>query len=134
MAIILIESQISKIPNSNFSEEENEIQEYKNLIIQHGNGASVFFFANKTTNPPTNYVKNEVNIMLASQDLGAKIINGYSAQNPFTAINYANNCQEISKIIESNEDSISKIYKKDFKYDRKNLLIFLDKKLCQKLQ
>lgn len=134
MAIILIESQISKIPNSNFSEEESEIQEYKNLIIQHGNGASVFFFANKTTNPPTNYVKNEVNIMLASRDLGAKIINGYSAQNPFTAINYANNCQEISKIIESNEDSISKIYKKDFKYDRKNLLIFLDKKLCQKLQ
>ncbi len=133
MAIILIESQISKIPNSNFSEEESEIQEYKNLILQHGNSASVFFFANKTTNPPTSYVKNEVNIMLASQDLGAKIINGYSGQNPFTAINYANNCQEISKIITSNEDSISKIYKKEFKYDRKNLLIFLDKKLCQKL-
>lgn len=44
--IILVESLISSIPNSNFSEEENEIKEYKNLILQYGNKDSVFFFIN----------------------------------------------------------------------------------------
>jgi len=133
IAIILVETQISKISNSNFSEEENEIHEYKNLILQHGNNDSVFLFVNQITNPPKSYIKNEVNIMLASREMGAKIINGYSGQIPFSTANFANNCHEISKIIKSNEDLISKIFNKEFKYDRKNLLIFLDKKLCPKL-
>lgn len=130
MAIILIESQISKIPNSNFSEEESEIQEYKNLILQHGKKDSVFFFVINNKNRPTNYIKNEINIMIASRDLGAKTINGYSGQIPLYKKNYINNCQEISKIIEYNEDVISNALKKDFRYDRKNLLVFFGKELC----
>ena len=67
--------------------------------------------------------------MIASQDLGIKTINGYTSL-VFFEKNIANNCQETSKIIEYNEESASKILKKEFKYDRKKLLIFLDKKLC----
>ena len=128
--IILAESLVSYIPNSNFSEEENTIQEYKNLILQHGNKDSVFFFVVNIKNRPTSYVKTEINIMIASRDLGAKTINGYSGQMPLYKKNYTNNCQEISKIIEYNEDVISNALKKDFKYDRKNLLVFFGKKLC----
>ena len=129
-AIILGESLTCFIPNSNFSEEENEIQEYKNLILQHGNKDSVFFFVIDTKNRPTNYIKNEINIMIASRDLGAKTINGYSGQMPLYKKNYINNCQEISKIIEYDEDAISNALKKEFKYDRKNLLVFFGKELC----
>lgn len=129
-AIILAESLISFIPNSNFSEEENEIQEYKNIILQHGNKDSIFFFINNKKNPPANYIKNEINIMIASRDLGAKTINGYSGQMPLYKKSYINNCQEISKNIEYIEDVLSKIFKTEFKYDRKNLLVFFDKKLC----
>jgi hypothetical protein len=128
--IILAESLVSFIPNSNFSEEENTIQEYKNLILQHGNKDSVFFFVVNNKNRPTSYVQNEINIMIASRDLGAKTINGYSGQIPLYKKNYTNNCQEISKIIEYNEDVISNALKKDFKYDRKNLLVFFGKELC----
>jgi hypothetical protein len=128
--IILAESLVSFIPNSNFSEEENTIQEYKNLILQHGNKDSVFFFVVNNKNRPTSYVQNEINIMIASRDLGAKTINGYSGQMPLYKKNYTNNCQEISKIIEYNEDVISNALKKDFKYDRKNLLVFFGKELC----
>jgi hypothetical protein len=128
--IILAESLVSFIPNSNFSEEENTIQEYKNLILQHGNKDSVFFFVVNNKNRPTSYVQNEISIMIASRDLGAKTINGYSGQIPLYKKNYTNNCQEISKIIEYNEDVISNVLKKDFKYDRKNLLVFFGKELC----
>ena len=129
-AIILAESLISFIPNSNFSEEENEIREYKNLILQYGNKDSIFFFINNKKNPPANYIKNEINIMIASRDLGAKTVNGYSGQMPLYIKSYNNNCQEISKNIEYIEDVLSKIFKTEFKYDRKNLLVFFDKKLC----
>lgn len=128
--IILVESLISSIPNSNFSEEENEIKEYKNLILQYGNKDSVFFFINNKKNPPANYIKNEINIMIASRDLGAKTINGYSGQMPLYKKSYINNCPEISKNIEYTEDILSKVFKTEFKYDRKNLLVFFDKKLC----
>lgn len=67
--------------------------------------------------------------MFASQDLGIKTINGYTSLGFFER-NIVNNCQEASKIIEYNEESISNILKKEFKYDKKKLLIFLDKKLC----
>jgi hypothetical protein len=66
---------------------------------------------------------------MASQSLGIKTINGYSSISFFQP-NLANNCQEISRIIEYNEKSASKFLQKEFKYDRKNLLIFFDKKLC----
>ena len=68
--------------------------------------------------------------MIASRDLGAKTINGYSGQMPLYKKSHINNCQEISKNIEYIEDVLSKIFKTEFKYDRKNLLVFFDKKLC----
>ena len=68
--------------------------------------------------------------MIASRDLSAKTLNGYSGQMPLYIKSYNNNCQEISKNIEYIEDVLSKIFKTEFKYDRKNLLVFFDKKLC----
>ena len=132
-SIIFIESQIYPFVNSNFEEEKKEIEKYKNLILKDGEKDSIFLFAsspdilkNKISN---NYLKNEINAMFASQELGIKTINGYTSIRFFEK-NIANNCQETSKIIEHNEKSASKILKKEFKYDRKKLLIFLDKKLC----
>ena len=89
----------------------------------------MFVINKKQDNFSYNFLKNEINAMIASQDLGIKTINGYSSTSFFMP-NLANNCQEISKIIEFNEDSASKILKKEFKYDRKNLLVFFDQKLC----
>jgi hypothetical protein len=131
-AIILFESLTSTISNSNFSKEENAIQEYKDLISKHGNADSIFFFVSDIKNLPSNYIINEINIMIASRDLGVKTINGYSGIIPLYKKNYTNNCQEIPKMIEYNENAISNILKKDFKYDRKNLLVFFGKELCTK--
>ena len=133
IAIILIESQISMISNSNFLETENEIQEYKKLILQNGNKNSVFFFVPNIKKPPKSFIENEINIMIASRDSNAKTINGYTGIIPLNKKIYTRNCEEIAKIIEYNEDLISKNLKTKFRYDRKNLLIFFDKKLCQKL-
>jgi hypothetical protein len=131
-SIIFLESQIYPIESSNFEAEKREIEKYKNLILKDGEKDSIFLFASTPDtlkNDIGNYLKNEINAMLASQDLGIKTINGYTSISFFEK-NIANNCQETSKIIEYNEESASKILKKEFKYDRKKLLIFLDKKLC----
>ena len=132
-SIIFIESQIYTFVNSNFEEEKKEIEKYKNLILKDGEKDSIFLF---TSTPDIlkndiahNYLKNEINAMFTSQELGIKTINGYTSIRFFEK-NIANNCQETSKIIEYNEESISNILKKEFKYDREKLLIFLDKKLC----
>lgn len=132
-SIIFIESQIYPFVNSNFEEEKREIEKYKNLILKDGKKDSVFLFASTPDilkeDIAHNYLKNEINAMFASQDLGIKTINGYTSLGFFER-NIVNNCQEASKIIEYNEESISNILKKEFKYDKKKLLIFLDKKLC----
>ena len=131
-SIIFIESQIYPPLNSNFEEEEKEIEEYKNLILKDGEKDSIFLFAitpDELKKDIGNYLRNEINAMFASQDLGMKTINGYSSISFFEKT-IANNCEETSKIIEYNEKSTSKILKKEFKYDRKKLLVFLDKKLC----
>ncbi len=131
-SIIFLESQIYPIESSNFEAEKKEIEKYKNLILKDGEKDSIFLFAitpDQLNKDIGNYLKNEINAMLASQDLGIKTINGYTSISFFEK-NIANNCQETSKIIEYNEESASKILKKEFKYDRKKLLIFLDKKLC----
>jgi signal transduction histidine kinase len=130
--IIVIESQFCKILNSNFEKEQlEEVKKYKDLILKNGdkNSITLFVINKKQGNLSDNFLRNEINAMIASQDLGIKAINGYSSISFFMP-NLANNCQEISKIIEYNEDSASKILKKEFKYDRKNLLVFFDQKLC----
>ena len=132
-SIIFIESQIYPFFNVNFEEEKKEIENYKNLILKNGEKDSIFLFASTPdklkNNISHNCLKNEINAMFASQDLGIKTINGYSSISFFEKT-IANNCEETSKIIEYNEKSTSKILKKEFKYDRKKLLVFLDKKLC----
>ncbi len=130
--IIVIESQFSTITNSNFEKEQiYGVEKYKDLISKNGNKNSIILFVTnkKQDNLSYNFLNNEINAMMASQSLGIKTINGYSSISFFQP-NLANNCQEISKIIEYNEKSASKFLQKEFKYDRKNLLIFLDQKLC----
>ena len=132
LIIILIEDQAFLISNSNFEKEQlEEVEKYKNLILENGDKNSITLFVTnaKQDNLSDNFLRNEINAMIASQDLKIKTINGYSSISFFLP-NLANNCQEISKIIEYNEDSASKILKKEFKYDRKNLLVFFDQKLC----
>jgi hypothetical protein len=131
-SIIFIESQICSLVNSNFEEEKREIEKYKNLILKDSEKDSIFLFTitpDELKKDIDSYLKNEINAMIASQELGIKTINGYTSVRFFEK-NIANNCQETSKIIEHNEESASKILKKEFKYDREKLLIFLDKKLC----
>jgi len=130
--IIVIESEFCKILHSNFEKEHLEkVEKYKNLILKNGdkNSITLFVINKKQDNIFYSYLRNEINSMIASQDLGIKTINGYSSVS-FFQTNLANNCQEISKIVEFNEESASKILKKEFKYDRKNLLVFFEEELC----
>lgn len=130
--VIVIESQFSIIPNSNFEKEQIfGVEKYKDLIVKNGdkNSITLFVLNKNQDNLSYNFLKNEINAMMTSQSLGIKTINGYSSISFFLP-NLANNCQEISKIVEFNEESASKILKKEFKYDKKNLLIFFDQKLC----
>jgi hypothetical protein len=126
--LIIFESISIKYHVSNHKSQQNSIKIYQELAKKYGNDHSILLF---TFSENFNHIQENINILYAFMwQPQIKVINGYSGRF-YLKLNLANNCSEAKNIILENEKEINKIFKNNFKYDRKKLVIFHDNKICE---
>ncbi len=126
--IIIFEAISTKYHVSNHKSQEDSIKLYQELAKKYGNDHSILLF---TFSENFNHIQENINILYAFMwQPQIKVINGYSGRF-YLKLNLANNCSEAKNIILENEKEINKIFKNNFKYDRKKLVIFHDNKICE---
>jgi len=113
------------LKNNNYSVNkiQEEYQEIKYKFIDKNiQSDSIIFLVPNTGSKIFEYIKNQILMMHLANELGVKTINGYSSFNPLSLINPAN-CGQLFRIYDENEKIISKITKKEFKYNQSNLIV-----------
>ena len=130
--LILFEAVSTKYHFSNHKSQEKYIKQYQELANKYGSPDSIllFTFSNDFLQNH-DYIVENINILWAFlKNPELKIINGYTGH-IILELNIANNCLDAQNIIIKNEKEINKIFKNNFKYDRKKLIILHDNKICK---
>lgn len=73
--IIIIEPWLLKISKTKIGAQDDSIKIYQELMEKNGGKDSIFWF---NYSESENFLLQETNVMVASQPLQYKIINGYS--------------------------------------------------------
>jgi len=123
LILAILEPFFLKNNYSSIQEIQEEYQVAKNKFINKNiHPDSIIYLVSKISSNIDQFAKNQILMMHLANELGVKTINGYSSIFPLSLIQPAN-CGQLFRIYDENEKIISKITKKEFKYNQSNLIV-----------
>ncbi len=117
------------IPKNNYALVQKINLEYQNIKDKFSDKKlakdSILYYTSKEKNDMGKLINIQINMMFLANELGVKTINGYSSYFPLY-LTSSKNCDDLQNNIDYNEKIVTRITKKEFKYDSKKIITYCD--------